>query len=177
MSLDTARAHLSIAEAGKRAALRGDHRAALGHYREAMRLAVSSSAPEVFFRHYLEATMESLELMNELGSVVDYCERAIEHYREHPPAHPVAWLDLASIHQRHGCVLLKQGQVSPARVAFEQAIDMSARAPARLPLAEVLGGWLRRGLVVSPERVVAEQRRYRYFSVRPQTVGQDPGPS
>lgn len=135
-----------------------------------MRLAVSSGAPEVFVRHYIEATMESLELMNEFGSVFAYCERAIEHYREHPPAHPVAWLDLASIHQRHASVLLKQGQVGPARVAFEQAIDIAARAPTRLPLAEALVSWLRRGLVVSPERVVAEQRRYRYFSVRPETV-------
>ncbi|MDA0165731.1 hypothetical protein OM076_36020 [Solirubrobacter ginsenosidimutans] len=175
MSLDSARAHLSIAETGKRAALRGDHTTALGHYREAMHLAVSSGAPEVFFRHYLEATMESLELMNDFGSVIEYCERAVEHYREHPPAHPVAWLDLASIHQRHGCVLLKQGDVGPARVAFEQAIDIAARAPAHLPLAEALGGWLRRGLFVSPERMLAEQRRYRYFCVRPETVEQDPG--
>lgn len=175
MSPDTAQAHLSIAEAGKRAALRGDHRTALGHYREAMRMAVSSGAPEVFFRHYLEATLESLELMNEFDSVFEYCERAFEHYREHPPEHPIAWLDLASIHQRHASVLLKQGQVGPARVAFEQAIDIAARAPARLPLAEALVGWLRRGLVVSPERVVAEQRRWAYFSVRPETVKNDAG--
>ena len=175
MSADTARAHLSIAEAGKRAALRGDHRTALGRYREAMHLAVSSGAPEVFLRHYLEAAMESLELMNEFGSVVEYCERAVDHYREHPPAHPMAWLDLGSIHQRHACVLLKQGRVDPARVTFAQAIDIAARAPARLPLAEALGGWLQRGLVVSPARVVAEQRRHRYFSIRPETVAQDPG--
>src|SRR3954453_9140594 len=107
--------------------------------------------------------------MNDLDNVLEYCERAIEHYGEHPPAHPLAWLDLASIHQRHACVLLKQGQADPARAAFEQAIDIAARAPARLPLAEALVGWLRRGLVISPERVVAEQRRHRYFCVRPET--------
>ena len=175
MSHHRAQVHLSIAETGKRAALNGDHHTALGHYREAMRLAVSSGAPEVFFRHYLEATMESLELMNEFDSVLEYCERAIEHYGEHPPAQPVAWLDLASIHQRHGCVLLKQGQVDQARVAFERAIDIATRAPAHLPLADVLVGWLRRGLVISPERVVAEQRRQRYFCVRPETVEEASG--
>ena len=167
--------HLRIAEAGERAAVRGDHRTALGHYREAMRLAVSSGAPDVFPRRYLEATMESLEMLNEFESVVAYCELAIEHYREHPPAHPVAWLDLASIHQRHGCVLLKRTQSGPAADAFERAIETAARAPARLALAEALAGWLRRGLVVTPERVLAEQRRCRYFSVRPETVEQGPG--
>ena len=132
MSREPAWAHLSIAEAGERAAVRGDHRTALGHYREAMRLAVSSGAPDVFPRRYLEATMESLELLHEYGSVVAYCELAIEHYREHPPTHPVTWLDLASIHQRHGCVLLKQTESGPAAVVFEQAIETATHAPARL---------------------------------------------
>ena len=175
MSREPAWAHLSIAEAGERAAVRGDHRTALGHYREAMRLAVSSGAPDVFPRRYLEATMESLEMLNEFESVVAYCELAIEHYREHPPAHPVAWLDLASIHQRHGCVLLKQTQSGPAaspssrRSRPRPAPLRGFRSPKRS------SGWLRRGLVISPERLLAEQRRCRYFSVRPETVEQGPG--
>ena len=72
-------AHLQIAETGKLAALRGDHRTALGHYREAIRIAVGSGAPEVFFRHYLEATLESLELSEAFDDVLAYCDRAIAH--------------------------------------------------------------------------------------------------
>ncbi|WP_437293987.1 peptidylprolyl isomerase [Sorangium sp. So ce426] len=171
-----AREHLTIAEAGKQAALRQDYPTALRHYREAMRLAVSSGAPEVFFRHYLEATMESLELMGAHDSVLDYCERAIEHYRSHPPAHPVAWLDLASVHQRKAAVLLKLGETGPARSALELAVATAARAPAKLPLSERLLDWLKRGLTISAERVLDEQRRLRYFSVRRDTVQDGPLP-
>jgi tetratricopeptide (TPR) repeat protein len=167
-------AHLAIAEAGKRAALLGDHKIALRHYREAMRQAVSSGAPEVFFRHYLEATMESLELMGAFDGVVEYCQRAIEHYRLNPPTHELAWFDLASIHQRYAAVLLKQGLVPLARAELELAIAAATRAPARLPLAERLLDWLQRGNFVSATRVLGEQRRYLYFSIRPDTVAKDP---
>lgn len=46
--------HLSIAETGKLFALKNNHVQALKHYREAIQLAVSSKAPEVFFRHYTQ---------------------------------------------------------------------------------------------------------------------------
>ena len=52
--------HLGIAEAGKVHALAGRHPEALRHYREAIRLAVSSKAPEIFFRHYSQCVLESL---------------------------------------------------------------------------------------------------------------------
>ena len=139
--------HLQIAEAGRVAALRGDHPTALGHYRDAMRLAVSTGAPEVFFRHYLEATLESLERMDAFDSVIEYCERAIQYYAAHPPQHDVARLDLASIHQRHGAVLLKSGQPVRARAAFACAVELADRLGAALPLARLVLGWLTR----SPE--------------------------
>lgn len=164
-------AHLQIAETGKIAALRGDHKTALGHYREAMRIAVTSGAPEVFFRHYLEATLESLELSDAFDDVLSYCERAIAHYAANPPRHVLAELDLASIHQRRGVALLKRSDVAAARAALEQAIAQAARIDVRLPLADRLLDWIRRGLAVSKQRILAEQRRLHYFSVRPDTVG------
>jgi tetratricopeptide (TPR) repeat protein len=164
-------AHLQIAEAGKHAALRGDHRRALGHYREAMRIAVTRGAPEVFFRHYLEATLESLELLEAFDDVLTYCERAIAHFAAHPPQHAVAELDLAWIYQRRGSVLVKRGEIASARAALEQALAGAVRIGAQLPLASLLLDWLRRGLAVSKHRVLVEQRRLHYFSVRPDTVG------
>ncbi|HTV17375.1 MAG TPA: hypothetical protein VMG12_01850, partial [Polyangiaceae bacterium] len=153
--------HLKIAEEGKRAALRGDHRTALGLYREAMHRAVSSAAPEVFFRHYLEASIESLELLEAFDSVLEYCDRAVAHYAAHPPAHAFAEFDLASIHQRRGATWLKLGQAEAARTDFDLAIAGARRAGARCELAERLLDWVRRGLSVSKERIVAEQKRLR----------------
>lgn len=158
--------HFQLAVAGHEAALRGDHPTALTKYREAMHVAVRSKAPEVFFRHYLEATLESLELMGALQDVLNYCDRAIEHYTAEPPAHDVARLDLATIHQRRGVVLLKMGDTKGARTALLQAQVVAEEAGAKLELARLVGGWLSRGLVIRNERLLAEQRRLNYFSVR-----------
>lgn len=158
--------HLAIARTGEQAALRGDHLTALAHYRDAIRLAVASRSPDVFARHYLEATLESLELMGDFESVAEFCERAVAHYEVNPPKHGLAWLDLASIYQRKGIILLKQGKTEPAYATMEVAISTAARAPATLPLCERLLDWHRRGLSVSAERLLAEQRRLRYFSIR-----------
>ena len=163
--------HLAAAETGKHAALRGEHQAALGHYREAMRLAVSMKAPEVFFRHYLESALESLELMGAFDNVLEYCDRAILHYELNPPAHEVASLDLAWIHQRRGVVLLKSGRRDEARAALAGAVTIAGHIGATLPLARALLGWLTRGLSVSNERIVSEQRRFHYFSGSPASRG------
>jgi tetratricopeptide (TPR) repeat protein len=152
--------------AGQAAALRGDHRTALGHYREAMHLVVRERLPEVVFRHYLEATVESLELMGAYREVLDYCERAIGHYDINPPANDLALLDLATIHQRLGVVLLKSGDREGGRIALEAALATVARGGGRLELAHLLLGWLQRGLTISPDRILTEQRRLHYFSVR-----------
>jgi tetratricopeptide (TPR) repeat protein len=162
--------HLGLAEAGKVAALGGDHAQALARYREAMRLAVRDKAPEMFVRHYVEASLESLELMEEFDAVLEHCDRVIAHYTEHPPRHDAAWLDLASTQQRRGAVLLKAGRPDAARAALEEALEVGGRIGATLDLARVLHGWLSRSLFVSSARITQEQRRLRYFSVRPDTV-------
>jgi tetratricopeptide (TPR) repeat protein len=162
--------HLQVAEDGRLAALRGDHPAALAHYRNAMRIAVTTGAPEVFFRHYLEASLESLELMDAFDSVLEYCDRAILHYADNPPRHDVAWLDLASIHQRRGVVLLKSGKPDPARAAFASALELADRIGAQLQLARLILSWMTRGLVVSNERILSEQRRLHYFSIRSEVL-------
>ena len=158
--------HFQVAEAGRAAALRGDHKAALTQYREAMRIAVSMSAPEVFFRHYLEATLESLELMKAYDNVLEYCDRAILHYEANPPQHDVARLDLASIHQRRGAVLFKSGKVDQARAALTRAVELADSIGAELQLARLVLGWMSRGLAISNERLLSEQRRLHYFSIR-----------
>ncbi|MDH5670849.1 MAG: hypothetical protein OEZ06_01810 [Myxococcales bacterium] len=167
---DAVRAHLQVAEVGKRAALRGDHAEALRSYREAMRMAVQSRSPEAFFRHYLEASLESLELMGDFDSVLEYCGRAIDHYAKTPPSNDLAWLDLASVYQRRGVVLCKVGNTAAATEAFDAALRQAQRIGATLELSQRLRGWIARGLTLTPERVLQEQRRLRYFSVREETL-------
>ncbi len=162
--------HGGIAEYGKVCALRGDHVSALRHYREAMSMAVRQQAPEVVVRHYLECALESLEHMGAYGDVLAYCDRAIEHYRLHPPESALAHFDLASIHQRRGVVLLKQGDRDEAVRALDSACLTTRTVQAGLPLAETLLRWIRAQLTITADRIAAEQVRHHYCSVRPETV-------
>jgi hypothetical protein len=164
----TAALHLGIAEQGKLHALAGDHGEALRHYREALRLAVGSGAPEVCFRHYTQCVLESLEHMGAWNEILEFCERVRAHYAANPPPHELARLDLACAHEREGVVLLKRGDAAAAQVALARAVELVG--PGRLPLAEELHGWLRRGMQIDARRMEQQQRRHRYFIVEREAV-------
>jgi tetratricopeptide (TPR) repeat protein len=159
--------HLGIAEAGKMHALARRHAEALRHYREAMRLAVAAKAPEVFFRHYLQCTLESLEQMESYAEVIRFCAEAEAHYER--TGHPLALhrRDHAAILERLGLVRLKAG-ADGAEDALRRAVALAG--PGALPLAEETLGWLARRLTPTPARIAEAQRRRRYFTVRPGQV-------
>lgn len=159
--------HIGLTEQGKLHALAGDHRQALAHYREAMAMAVRAGEPEVFFRHNLECSLESLELMGAYDEVLAYCDRALALYREHLPAHDLAVRDLAHVHQRRAVVLLKRGERAAARPDLAEAVRLQ---PDRMPLAAALLRWVSAGLHFDSARIVAEQHRHRTFCVRRDTV-------
>tara|TARA_R110000868_G_scaffold41077_3_gene140814 strand:- start:16541 stop:17119 length:579 start_codon:yes stop_codon:yes gene_type:complete len=161
---NTLRLHLGIAEQGKILALKGKHQDALEHYREALRLAVSSKAPEVFFRHYTQCVMESLELSGELDSVLRYCEEAEQHYQRLASPLPLVSRDRADNLQRRGCILLRQGHVEQAMTSFELALQLAQKNA--LPLARELTGWSKRGLTVGSRQLNEAQQRHQYFIVR-----------
>lgn len=165
-----AKLHMGIAEQGKVYALAGKHPLALMYYRHAIHMTVQAQDPEIFFRHYLECVMESLEQMGAYGEVLAYCDKAIEFYARNPPANPLAQRDLAHIYERLGAVLLKNGEKEKAAQAFEQAAHVLQGSGQALPMAQTLLRWIKGGLHVDANRVLAEQRRTHYFSVRSDTV-------
>ncbi len=164
----TAALHVGIAEQGKLHALAGDHQEALRHYREAIRLAVASGSPEVCFRHYTQCVLESLERLAAWDEILAFCERVQAHYAANPPPHELARLDLAGAHERRGVVLLKRGDAPAARAALALAVEHAGAG--RMPLAEELLGWLRRGMQVDARRVQQQQERHRYFIVEREAV-------
>ncbi|ASJ71975.1 peptidylprolyl isomerase [Granulosicoccus antarcticus] len=166
--------HPNIAEYGKVLALQGDHESALMHYREAMRLAVDEAAPEAFFRHYLECSMESIEMLGAYEDVIEYCERVDQHYDQVTPTDELQTrfisLDRATNFQRMGSNLLKLGRSEEALSALGQANQLALENGTNLPLASALIGWLQRRLTVDTNRIQAEQRRLGYFAVTHETV-------
>jgi len=165
-----ARMHMGIAESGKLHALEGRHELALKYYRAAIKIAVDAKDPEIFFRHYLDCIMESLEHTGDFDHVLAYCDRAIELYAEKPPPNPVATMDLATIHQRRAVILMKKGQHAEARGAMRSALEVARRADGKLPFAQTMLRWLDAGFSVDTARIAAEQRRSEYFNVRRETV-------
>ncbi len=164
--------HLGVAEAGKCCALKGDHTEALRHYREAIKLAVSARAPEVFFRHYSQCVLESLELTGSYQEVLDYCEKADEYYqtlRQEPGnQRQLHARDHGSILERQGLIYAKLGDRKSAFASLEKARQIAGQNT--LGLTEQVIGWLQRGLHPDPARLTDAQRKHQYFSVRPDQV-------
>lgn len=164
--------HLGIAEQAKVFALEGRHDMALQYYRHAMHMTVEAGDPEVFFRHYLECCIESLEQTGAYDDVLEYCTRAIDLFEQRPEVLESAMgvRDLASIHQRMGVVLLKRGDARGAADALTRALTLVKGSRQRLPLAETLVRWAQMGYRVDAARIESEQQRTGYYTVRPETV-------
>jgi tetratricopeptide (TPR) repeat protein len=162
--------HIGIAEAGKLAALKGNHTEALRHYREALKLAQSANAPEIFFRHYTQCTLESLERTGSYAEVIAFCEGADAHYAALGTPLAVQARDHASILERLGINRLLSGDIDAAKAALTAARDTSNGT---LPISATLLGWLIRGMRPDARRIGDLQRKHDYFTVRPDQV--DPG--
>ncbi|WP_144394101.1 peptidylprolyl isomerase [Pleionea sediminis] len=161
--------HMGIAEHGKVLALEGQFESALEHYRYAMHLSVQNSHPEVFFRHYLECVIESLELSNNYEEVINYCHKAIELYENTPPPHDMARFDLANIYLRLGVIQMKQGNKEDALNQIKEA-KLNVPDGYQLPLADTLLRWLQTNLHIDEKRILQEQYRHNYFSVTKDSV-------
>jgi hypothetical protein len=162
--------HVGVAEQGKLHALDGDHENALAYYRVAMEMAVRAAHPEIFFRHYLECMLESLEHVGSYPEILDYCEKALALLESESNRDNVTPHELAHVHLRRGVVLLKSGTPTGARDALAAAAALFGGKGPGATLALTLIGWIDHGYRIETNRVIAEQRRARYFSVRPDAV-------
>jgi tetratricopeptide (TPR) repeat protein len=155
--------HIGIAESGKMRALEGDHLDALRHYREALRLAQSAGAPEVFFRHYTQCVLESLERTGAHDEVLDFCRNALSHFEALDAPLALHQRDHAAMLERFALNLIKAGRDTEARAPMEQAVTLAATSD--LPVTRTVLDWVRRGMRVDPRRVAQLQDKHGYFSV------------
>lgn len=163
--------HIGIAEAGKLRALAGDHADALRHYREALRLAQAARAPEVFFRHYTQCVLESLEQTGAHAEVIAFCEQALAHYDAQGATLSVHRRDRAALLERLALNRIKAGKGDDARAPLDAAMDLAASGD--LPVARTVHDWLRRGMRPDPRRVSELQAKHGYYAVTPDRVEPD----
>ncbi len=160
--------HLSIAENGKLLALKGEHDEALKNYREAIQLAVSSKAPEVFFRHYTQCVLESLEMTGSYDEIVEYCLKADQHFQSLELSSSLLRRDHGAVLERLGVVYVKAGNSEEGRKALTRAQALAGKGA--LPITDELLNWLNRGYSIDVARVLQCQKRHNYFVVRPGQV-------
>ena len=155
--------HLGVAEAGKLKAIAGDHVEALRHYREALRLAAATGAPEVFFRHYTQCVLESLEQTGSHAEVIDFCRNALAHYDALESPLALHRRDHAATLERYAINLVKAGHAAEARAPLEKAVALTK--PGDLPIARTVLDWMTRGMQITPRRVLELQEKHGYFCV------------
>jgi tetratricopeptide (TPR) repeat protein len=163
--------HVGIAEAGKLRAVAGDHTEALRHYREALRLAQAARAPEVFFRHYTQCVLESLERTGAHDEVIAFCEQALAHYDAQGATLAVHRRDRATLLERLALNRIKAGQGDGARAPLDAAVELAAADD--LPVARAVRDWLRRGMRPDPRRIAELQAKHGYFGVTADRVEPD----
>jgi tetratricopeptide (TPR) repeat protein len=159
------RLHAGVAEGGKLLALKGRHAEALARYREALRLAQSLRAPQIFALHYLHCVIESLEHMGshaQAAALAGEAAAAAEQGRDSP----FLRRDRAHLLERRGVNELKGGDVAAARRTLAAALELDPG----LTLSARLLQWTARGLSVSPARLAEAQRAHGYFTVRADSV-------
>ena len=162
--------HVGVAEQGKLHALQGDHETALAYYRIAMDMAVRAADPEIFFRHYLECVLESLEHMGAFPEILEYCDKALALFENEANRERATPHERAHVHLRRGVILLKSGAAKEARAALSAAAALLPEQSPDAGLARTLLAWVDRGYSIDARRIAEEQRRAGYFSVRREVV-------
>lgn len=164
--------HLQVAENGKVLALKGDHKEALRHYKEALRMCQTTESAEIFLQHYSLCAMESLELMQSHEEVIAFCDKSIDFLTPQKAERADDWFkkNLASLWERKGIQYLLLEEKADAIDAFDQAIKEAGTIP--LPLSKDLLNWLRRGYTVTQKQVRDLQNRHHYFTVRKENVNE-----
>lgn len=156
--------HLSVAEAGKLFALKNNHSEALRHYREAIRICVSTKAPEIFFRHYTQCVLESLEMTKGYAEIIQFCRDADTHYETQDSPLDIHKKDRGSISERLGMCLIKSGALEEGKEALLRAVELCGAGV--LPVSEKVLEWMTRGYDISEARILSLQKSNKYFVVR-----------
>lgn len=158
--------HIGIAEAGKLLAIKGKHKEALERYREALRLAQSARAPDVFGRHYLQCVLESLEKLGDNARVIDLAMHAADAAGQTDT--PFHRRDRAALLERAAIARLKLDDRDAAQDGFAEALSLAG--PEGQPLSAMLLDWMKRGWQITPARIADAQRKHGYWAVRTDTV-------
>jgi tetratricopeptide (TPR) repeat protein len=162
--------HYNIAEQGKLFATQGKYKEALRHYKEALRMSQQVPKSDIFFQHYSQCAMESLEQMEAYNEVIAFCDKCIDFMetKDDLQEHPIFIKYLASLWERKGIQYLYLNDKEDAIEAFEKAITIVK--PNKILLAQELHNWCKRGYTISKQQVESLNKKHQYYTVRKDNI-------
>lgn len=160
--------HYGIAERGKMYCLEGNYKEALRHYREAIQMTVREGSPDVFFQHYTQCVMESLELSGAHDEVINYCDKALGFLENKEDSAGIVNKTRAVTMEKKAVQHLLKGEREEATPLLKQAQELVGRRTQ--PLTDDLLNWTQRGYSITPQQIRQAQKRHNYFVVRKETV-------
>ncbi|MDA3904799.1 MAG: tetratricopeptide repeat protein [Bacteroidales bacterium] len=167
---ETINIHYGVAENGKLLATQGNHKEALMHYREALRMCQNQPGADIFFQHYSLCAMESLELMGAYTEVIEFCNKCINFLDSKTGLknNQVFLKFKASLYERKGIQYMYLQQNNNAIECFKEA--QSSIEKKYLPLCVDLMNWLMRGYSISNKQINDLQKKHSYFTVRKDNI-------
>jgi len=154
--------HLGIAEKGKMYAVQGNHKEALRHYKEAIKMTQGQEMGETFFQHYMQCTLESLELMGAYDDVLNYCEKFLELLNTKEESDFISKYK-TDTWQRMAFQYLHKDDPETA-LEYLTAITKEA-GRGKLKMADTLFNWINRRYNLTKKQILDLQNENHYFIV------------
>lgn len=154
--------HLGIAEKGKIYAVASNHKEALRHYKEAIKMTQNQVNGEMFFQHYIQCAMESMELMGAYEEVINYCEKFLDLLDTKEQTEIIVKYK-ADVLQRMAIQFLYKEDKEEAKALFQ--IVQKTIGIGKQKLTDELLNWLLRGYNINPKQILEMQKKYQYFIV------------
>ena len=154
--------HLGIAEKGKIYAVQGNHKEALRHYKEAIKMTQGQEMGETFFQHYMQCALESFELMGAYDDVINYCEKFMELLNTKEDSELISkyktetWLRMAIQY-------IYKDDAETAR-EYLMAIEKEA-GRGKLKMADTLLNWINRKYQITKKQILDLQNDNKYYIV------------
>lgn len=163
--------HYRIAERGKLFALDKNYKEALRYYREALRLTQQEKDSELFFQHYSQCVMESLELSGAHDQVISFCENYrtfLEDKVEDKEKDVLVRKHHAFVSERQAVQHILKEEPEEAKALLMQVQKDLGKS--KQPITDELLGWLHRGYKISADQLRRLQNKHNYFVVRKESV-------
>ena len=162
--------HLGIAEKGKMFALQGNHKEALRHYKEAIKMTQGQEKGDIFFQLYMQYTLESLELMGAYDEVLSYCETLLS-FLEGKDNNEIIIKYKAETWQRMAIQYIYKEDHESAK-EYLMFVKKETGGP-KLPIAERVLDWINRRYNITKKQLTDLQKEHKYFIVTKENINEE----